>query len=386
MKTLYFNNFNCHNGDLHYYREFIKDIISKTNFDEYYLLESHDSSKLLSDIPNLKFGKLNSNCFINQTHYKINQDTYINIHFVRTDISYYILKDNDWHNYNSLLDAYIKYYTIIYNKLNIQLSEKDYYIPEINYSIFDIQNVNKYVENNNKFKVLICNGTVLSSQSDDINFLSLIEKLSTDYNDIDFILTEKINLIKDNVLFTDDIINCNFPDLNEISYLSTFCNIIIGRASGPFCFTLTKNNFNDKNKTFIAITSYYSIAFYSEYSKSDRVLINNFEYDNIYNVINDEVNNKYILYCNKNNIKKLDISRIDNQINFMFLGDINNIVIKSYIDLNNTGDFNVAYGAFFEKIFSNLYYYFIINRVVTNNSKIKLEFLYYGEIIHEIII
>ena len=70
----------------------------------------------------------------------------------------------------------------------------------------------------------------------------------------------------------------------------------------------------------------------------------------------------------------------------MFLGDINNIVIKSYIDLNNTGDFNVAYGAFFEKIFSNLYYYFIINRVVTNNSKIKLEFLYYGEIIHEIII
>ena len=44
MKKLYFNNFNCHNGDLHYYRAFIKDIINKTDFDEYYLLEKKSST------------------------------------------------------------------------------------------------------------------------------------------------------------------------------------------------------------------------------------------------------------------------------------------------------------------------------------------------------
>jgi hypothetical protein len=56
----------------------------------------------------------------------------------------------------------------------------------------------------------------------------------------------------DNVVFTNDIIKSNECDLNEISYLSTFCDIIVGRNSGPFCFASTKNNLKDPNKTFYA--------------------------------------------------------------------------------------------------------------------------------------
>ena len=385
MKILYFNNFNCHNGDLHYYREFIKDIINKTDFDKYYLLENKSSSKLLSDIPNLNFGEINKNCFINQTYYKINQDVYINIHFTRTNILYYyILKDNEWQEYKSLLDAYYKYYSFIYNKLNIQLEENNFYIPEINYSKFEIENVNKYIENNNKFKILICNGKVLSAPS--ISFNTLINNLSDTYNDIDFILTEKIDIIKDNILFTNDIINCNFPDLNEISYLSTFCNIIIGQASGPYCYTITKNNFNDSDKTFIAITTNYIFAFYSEFSKSDRILITNNDNDNIFNAINDEINKKYQLFCNKKNIKTLNITRSNNRIQYYVLEDLYNISIQSYVDLNNDGNFDKAYKVAYSHIAKNMSYFFIINRIIISESKVKLKFIHFHELLYEIIL
>ena len=386
MKTLYFTNFNCHNGDLHYYREFIKDIINKTDFDNYYLLEKKSSSKLLLDIPKINFWELNENCFIDQTYYKINQDVYINIHFVRTNPLYYFaLKDNEWLLYKSLLEAYYKYYSFIYNKLNIQLSEKNLYIPEIDYSKYEISNIDNYIQQNDKFKVLICNGKVLSAQSD-ISLDEIIINLSDLHPNIDFILTKKIDTIKENILFTDDIIKCQLPDLNEISYLSTYCNIIVGRASGPYCYTLTKSNFNDPYKTFIAITTSYIMAFYSEFSKSDRILITNDNSDNIFNVINEEVIKKYKLFSNKRNVTKLNISKENNKIQFNCTEDLYNISIQSFIDLNNDGNFDRSYGLSYERITKNTGYFFIISRIVLNGSKVKLQFIHFHEILYEVIL
>jgi hypothetical protein len=51
-----------------------------------------------------------------------------------------------------------------------------------------------------------------------------------------------------------DIIQQEGCDLNEISYLSTFCNMIIGRGSGPQTFSITKRNLNDPDKIFVFLT------------------------------------------------------------------------------------------------------------------------------------
>ena len=83
---------------------------------------------------------------------------------------------------------------------------------------------------------------------DKIDINHLIEKLSDNYPHIDFILTEKSNIVKNNVLHTSDIIMTSGCDLNEISYLSTKCDIIVGRASGPYCFTHVKENMLNTNK------------------------------------------------------------------------------------------------------------------------------------------
>ena len=49
-------------------------------------------------------------------------------------------------------------------------------------------------------------------------------------------------------------------DLNEISYLSLFCDTIIGRASGPYVFTQVKENLYNPNKTFLAFTRFKNVT------------------------------------------------------------------------------------------------------------------------------
>jgi hypothetical protein len=66
-----------------------------------------------------------------------------------------------------------------------------------------------------------------------------------------------------NIIFTDELILAEYDttvlnswnkkrcDLNEISYLSKFCDIIVGKNSGPYIYCMTEENINDPNKTII---------------------------------------------------------------------------------------------------------------------------------------
>jgi hypothetical protein len=108
------------------------------------------------------------------------------------------------------------------------------------------------LKNTNK-KILFSNGPCLSGQCDYTGDMSpIIEIIAENNPNKTFIATHPFDCSLDNVVFTSDIIKSNQCDLNEISYLSTFCDIIVGRNSGPFCFASTKNNLKDPNKIFYA--------------------------------------------------------------------------------------------------------------------------------------
>jgi len=387
MANLYFFNFKAHNGDLHYYREFIKDIINKLNYDEYYLLQN-TSEKLLSDINKLKFDKLNDNCFINETIYNINNDIYINIHGSQLEDRQILNRNEHLSIFKGALnlDYYHYVFSIIYTKLNILISGIESYIPDIDYSKFEIENINTFINSNQRHKILICNGECHTFQSGKIDFLSIIDKLSENNKDLDFILTHKINLIKENILFTDDIINAKFPDLNEISYLSTFCDIIIGRASGPYCFTITKENIKNTNKTYIFITSSYLDGIYTDFNACDKLWINNFDDELIYNLIDNKIKKKISILKSKNSIKNIHITKSENRFDFSAPDDAENIRINSYVDNNGDGNFTIAYGTFFNFIAKDANYFIIISRFFTEKTKFKIQFLYFQELIYETIL
>lgn len=306
-KLIFYNNNN--NGDIHFSREFIKDIMRKTSFDEYYHCHKR-SPKLTQDIENLKYADLNQNCKPNSFYHVVNNETYINTHLGGMyDLATERLPEVD-------LIVFYNYFQNIYSKLRIPMEIKKFYIPEINYEVFEIQKAKEYIQNNLSItKVLISNGNVFSNQSLPVDFKTLIEKLATDYPEMHFILTDKSTPIElPNVFYSGDIIQSN-SDLNEISYLSTKCSVIIGRASGPYSFTEVKENLDDVDKMFIFICNTFSDGIWYEQTKCSKVWINDYDFDNIYNTI-------YTQLKTVNNIKNLlQVVSADNQIYITSLCD-----------------------------------------------------------------
>ena len=91
---------------------------------------------------------------------------------------------------------------------------------------------------------------------DNINFDPIIRKLSEMFPDVLFIPTNKTSITKENVLISSDMIGkVNINDLNENSYLSTFCDVIVGCCSGVYSFAVTKHNMFDRNCVFIGFSN-----------------------------------------------------------------------------------------------------------------------------------
>lgn len=243
---------NGHNGDIHYSREFIKDILKKLKVKASF--EFNSSHKLLKDIDNLEFKNFNNFNLINE-ELSYNQNT------KKLFINVWVGSSNAKHIQNEIgcsLTANYNKFKNIYNSLNLILENPNFYVPSVNWQIYDINQIDEFIKNNLFEKyILISNGSVLSGQSVNNSLNPVIEVLSNKFKNFAFILTdskEKIN--KKNIFYTTDFIKTNGGDLNEIGYLGTKCDLIIGRGSGPFCFCHNKDCLLDDKKSFLAITNY----------------------------------------------------------------------------------------------------------------------------------
>ena len=240
MNIIFYNYF--HNGDIHYTRQFIKDIISKTNFDNYFFAHVNKTG-LLKDIKieEMDFNLLGDHNVLNGLDNFTNENGDICI--------------NTWigrfARYGINIDSNYRLYEEVYKFLNISINEKNTYIQTINFDFINKDKINSFFINKNK-RILFCNGKICSGQSTTESFDPIIIRLSETFPNFDFILTDDINrLNKSNIFYTNDIIKMDNNDLNEISYLSTFCDVIIGKESGPFAFCTIKDNLMNENKTFI---------------------------------------------------------------------------------------------------------------------------------------
>jgi hypothetical protein len=174
-------------------------------------------------------------------------------------------------NLHSIYDQWQEIFSFIsvnFKKDIFMYSEKEDYLPNIDFSYFDLKNVDSYLlVHLNKKKVLICNGAPKSGQSFINNMDVFIQEAAGNFPNIDFICTQKFEKLQSNIVFTDDIIGdaeatdkrapwedktSNICDLPEISYLSEHCDLIIGKNSGPSTFCETYNNYMNPKKHFIS--------------------------------------------------------------------------------------------------------------------------------------
>lgn len=245
---IFYNHFGA--GDIFESREFIKEYMEKIPAENFYYAHGKPL-RILRDISKLQFIEVTEIMNPMRAVTVLDDALLINTwigrdgRYVLPGIGCVVEKLYEMHN------------EILFN-LNLKPLREDIfsYVPSIDYSYYNIESVDKFItEHSYQQKVLISNGNVHSMQAVNFDFTPVIKRLAKALPKILFILTEEANIIEDNVFFTQDIIYPqNGFDLNEISYLSLYCNVHIGRNSGPHVFTQVKENWLDSRKTSLSFT------------------------------------------------------------------------------------------------------------------------------------
>lgn len=303
MKIIFFQHF--HNGDVFCSKEYVRQL-SEHGFDLGYLHYNHPD--ILYDINVRYLGTPETSQ-------------------LQLDKSLLMLTDNDTLYVNTWLSAYHKSRIIdnlkshinytnlnyvwqhIFNKINdltnsqLKVHDPEYYVPEIEHKNIVANIIDSYFFKIKGKKILICNNQPMSQQSFNSDMKSIIEDLSIKFLNWNFICTKKFNTSRSNIHFSDDIIpNLNIQswnprawgrknfDLNEISYLSNSCDIIVGKNSGPFIFCMTKNNVFDSRKKIISFNRHFKDSLLHDIKyKANYIYSRDFSEPNIKKIIESQL-------------------------------------------------------------------------------------------------
>lgn len=253
-EIVFFNHY--HRGDLHTHKEFVRQIKQEIG-DKVKLSYLHNNPpKLLEDLGIETVGSPN---FLDKQKPLLKQGETI---YVNTWVGsqWDVFCKNGGINMDTLYEQWGKLFYGI-SKLTgfeIKLREsKESYLPVVDYSILNLDATDKYLEGSKGVKkVLICNNTPNSSQSFHANMDQFIIDIATNNPEVHFICTNEVEAELPNIKYTSEIIqNTDSCDLQEISYLSTFCDSIIGKNSGPFVFCETYDNYMDASKKFFSFNT-----------------------------------------------------------------------------------------------------------------------------------
>lgn len=275
--NIYFFN-NYHNGDVFYSKEFARDIKNKIGLDHYYIHNNDFSILKDFDIKQIKTVTPDNSLSLSTR----NNDLFINTWVGQAQAKYLL--------YNCSLKSNYLIYTDIYKSLGINIEPIGFYIPKVDFEKVDKLNIDNYFQNKKK-SILICNNNVFSGQSINFDFDPIIDYLSNIYQDTLFILTNDSRLSKSNVINVNNIIGYNMRNLLEISYLSTKVDVIIGRGSGPFCFSHIQDNMKNDKKIFISFTHQENEGKWVPDSESNakQFWSNNFDQNSIINFIKNNI-------------------------------------------------------------------------------------------------
>lgn len=271
MKIVFYNHF--HNGDIFTSREYVKQII-KSMPDHTFEYRHNNNPKILQDV----CPSVGVDSFLPMTERFIIGDgvLYINTwiavyspaknaaepHFYDVGIDYVSLTNMWGHIFEFLNNLY---------GVNLQIGRPEDYIPNINYTKFDVTRVDDFV-NKHKNIVLISNGPPMSGQSFDSNMELEINTFAKMFPDISFVHTHPIkDSFYKNAFYSFDITQTRY-DLIEISYLSRFAKAIIGKNSGPFIYSCVRGNLMSEDKAFVQFNRherdslFYSVPYKCSYT------------------------------------------------------------------------------------------------------------------------
>lgn len=275
---VFYNTF--HNGDVHYSREFVKKFSN--------IIPAHNKLYIHNKHPKITLG-----CLPHQQAGNMPMEEHVFKHENNLFINTWIGTDHRKYLFNGVtMDGnYAMYTAAAYHikkllHIEIPIEPIENYIPEIDFSPFLVDRINDFFTacKSTKVKVFIVNSNVMSGQSENFDFDPIITKLATMHPQVLFFVTNKGLVSLHNVIYTPDINGVTDGcDLVENAYISTKCNIIVGRGSGSFCFSCIKENWLDNSKSILGIGHKRAETLW--YDSKNCTFTDNFTNDNIINHI-----------------------------------------------------------------------------------------------------
>lgn len=249
-KVVFFNFY--HNGDIHISRSlvrFISKICTERGIQcEYY---HKNNPHLLDDIKTVTHTSNNYSL-----HDKFPSSIVGDTVFINT---WYCANIHIFHTYIMTFDCVYYNFRDAAKLLDIDLDQVPILelFPSIDFDYFEIAKAKQWLSEHNHPRVFVSNGQVLSGQAHNFSFAPIINTLAQQYTNIDFLLSNAENGLVSlpNIFLTSDIIQKNSFDLNENSYVASNCQLIIGRCSGTHSFAITRENYWEKPKTFLAFSN-----------------------------------------------------------------------------------------------------------------------------------
>jgi hypothetical protein len=254
-KIVFFNHF--HKGDLHTHKEFIRHVQSElSDFTFEYM--HNNVAKLTAELDIPLIGAPND--LNNKDPFYADDDVlYIN---TWVGCNWDVFCKHGGINMHTLYEQWEGIVETINETFGTDIKlrkEKESYLPKIDSKLLTTDKIEDYLltADEGVRKVLICNNTPMSNQSFKSNMKEHILPFAEMYPDTHFICTNKFDTEgNSNIKFTDDIVGpVQDGDLQEISYLSRNCDVIIGKNSGPFVFCETYDNYMDDTKKFISFNT-----------------------------------------------------------------------------------------------------------------------------------
>ncbi|HUC95610.1 MAG TPA: hypothetical protein VMR76_01455 [Candidatus Saccharimonadia bacterium] len=253
--------FNCfHNGDIHVSRGLVRQVINKVKQIDpgtTFSYSHRNPANLLADIPDLQFDphaigavrnehenlQRHGDIIFFNTWYAQQHHKYMNRYGITFDSLYAAFDDTCKNLWGFSLDSISP--------------DPSIFFPIIDYSKFEIDHATHWLQTNINKKILIENGEALSGQATNFDMTSIIANIAKHHMDKIFIFTSHSNTrLPDNCIYSDGIIKKQTrSDLNEISLLSAQCDMVIGRASGVFSFTLTQDNLFRRNMKYLCFSN-----------------------------------------------------------------------------------------------------------------------------------
>jgi hypothetical protein len=251
-KICFFNHY--HNGDVFSGKGYMQDLINQLPDFEFYHAQNH-TTKLVGDLKVTHVSIQQVPLSDHQRIAVVNDTLYIN---TWVGGAYNFRSPGEDHaNYFTLYNMWMYIYQqteqLIGRTLTVSQDIKDY-IATTDWSKFEINPAMLWASANPKF-VLFCNGFVRSGQSRIGLMEDIITTIAQICPDKMFVCAAKFPTDQPNIAFTDDIFQgIQGGDINEIAYLSTFAELIVGKNSGPYMYTHVKENVLNPNKAFLSLS------------------------------------------------------------------------------------------------------------------------------------